>query len=334
MLLEERRRGDVGIVARALDVTERTIRNWMKGPGGRMGRPARSEDERRRAFRLVVRAWKTLGVRRGWRRVAEALAGALPVRLVQECLSRAKALHAVHERRRIEARRVHVEVLFANVLWHQDAAHLGRTAVAEVQGEVVKDAAVKTEILAASVGGVVTADDAVANVEASVAVAGAAPFVISTDNGPAYKSKAYAACLERHKIVHLKNLPHTPQHNARAERAVRDLKEESGLGRGVRLANVEEAAVRVAAACRHLAQRERLAARAVPLTVPYTDDQRDRLYEALCRRVAAAVQCAGTARARRMAEREAIHAVLEEEGLIERTRGGAPMPATKAEINS
>jgi transposase InsO family protein len=315
-------------------VSEKTVRNWLKGRAGRSGRPARSEAERRRAFRLVARTWKGLGVKRGWRPVAKALAGLVPVRLVQECLRAAKRLHGAHERRRIEARRVHVEVLFADVMWHQDAAHLGRTALAEVQGEVLRDAAAKTEILAASVGGVVTAADAVANVEASIAAAGRAPLVVSTDNGPAYKSGLYAACLARHRIVHLRNLPHTPQHNARAERAVRDVKEESGLGRGVRLADVDEAAVRVAAACARLASRARFAATSTPLTVLYTEEQRERFYNAVCRRVEAAVQCAPDRRAARMAEREAIHAALEERGLIKRTRGGAPMPATKAETNS
>jgi transposase InsO family protein len=314
-------------------VSERTIRNWMKGSGGRSGRPARSAEERLRARRLVAKTCSELGWRVGWRTVHDALGDLVPVRLVQECLRVAKPLHEAHERRRIEGRRVHVEVLFANVIWHQDAAHLGRTTAGEVQGEVVKDAAVP-DVLAASVGGVVTAEDAVANVEASIAAAGAAPLVISTDNGPAYKSKKYRRCLRRHKIVHLRNLPHTPQHNARAERAVRELKEESGLGRGVRFANIDEAIVIVAAACRRLASRARIAARPVPLTVRYTDERRDRLYEALCRRIAAAVLCAPNRRAARMAEREAIHAVLEQEGLIKRTRGGAPMPATKAEINS
>jgi len=283
------RRGDVGIVARALDVSEKTIRNWLKGQGGRSGRPARSDAERRRAFRLVVRTWKPLGVKRGWRPVARALAGAVPVRLVQECLREAKRLHGEHERQRIEARRVHVEVLAANVLWHQDAAHLGRTAIEEVQGDVLCDAAVKTEVLVASVGGAVTAADAVANLEASIVATGAAPLAISTDNGPPYKSKKYRRCLRRHRIVHLRNLPHTPQHNARGERTIRDVKEESGLGRGVRLAHRGEAAVRVAAACERLASRARFAARPAPLTVLYTGKQRERFYKAVCRRVATAV---------------------------------------------
>jgi transposase InsO family protein len=315
-------------------VSEKTIRNWLKGRGGRTGRPARGPAERRRAFVLVARTAKKIGFAAGWRTQRRHLGAAVPVRLLQECLREVKRLHTVHERRRIEARRVHVEVHFANVLWHQDAAHLGRTSCDEVQSDVLRDAAVKTEALAASVGGEVTGADAVRNLEAAIAAAGGPPFAISTDNGPPYKSKRYRRCLRRHRIVHLRNLPHTPQHNARGERGIRDVKEESGLGRGVRLADVDEAAVRVAAACRRLASRARFPGTSAPLTVRYTEKQRDRFYKAVRRRVRAAVLRAPNRRAARMAEREAIFRALEEEGLTTRTRGGAPMPATKAEINS
>jgi transposase InsO family protein len=305
----------------------------MKGPGGRTGRPARSAAERLRARRLLAKTCSTIGWSVGWRTVRGALGSLVPVRLLQECLSVAKPLHEAHRRRRIEQRRLHVTVLAANVIWHQDAAHLGRTAEEEVQGEVVKDAAVP-DVLAASVGPAVTAKDAIANVEASIAATGSAPLVISTDNGPAYTSKAYKACLVKHRIVHLRNLPHTPQHNARAERAIRDVKEESGLGRGVHLASVDEAADRVAAACGRLALRAQITAEPAPLPVLYTAEHRDGFYEAVCRRIAGAVQCDSNDRAWRMAEREAIFAELAARGLIERTRGGEPMPATKAEIKS
>jgi transposase InsO family protein len=228
---------------------------------------------------------------------------------------------------------VHVEVLAANVLWHQDATHLGRTAQGEVQGDVVRDAAMP-DVLAASVGGVVAAKDAVANLEAAIAAAGRAPLVQSNDNGGPYRSDEYEACLRRHRIVHLKNLPRTPQHNSRAERVIRDVKDESGLGIGVVLAGEDEAAVRVAAACRRLERRALIAPRELPLTMRYTQEQRDDFYDAVCRRIEEAVRCAPNARARRRAEREAIHAELEERGFIRRTRGGVAMLSSKPEINS
>lgn len=314
-------------------MSERTIHNWLHSPGGRSGRPARSRTQRRRAFRAVVKACKSLGWSAGWRKIHPALEGRVPVRLVQECLREAKRLHRLHERRRIGRRRVHVEVLAQNVLWHEDAAHLARTAGGEVQTDVLRDAAAP-DAICASVGGSVTAADAIANLEAAIEAAGGAPLVHATDNGPPYTSGDFEACLKGHRIVHLKNLPHTPQHNARAERLIRDVKEESGLGSGVRLEDADAASVSVAAACRRLERRAAITRRAVPAPVLYTVEQRERFYEAVRRRIATAVLDAPDARAARMAEREAIHAELEDRGLIRRTRGGVDLLSSKPEINS
>jgi transposase InsO family protein len=307
-------------------VTPRTIRNWLAREGGRCGRPPRGEDERRRAFRSVARTWRGLGRGAGWRPVAAALAGQVPVRLVQESLRAVKRLARRHAARRTERRRVHVEVFAENVLWHQDATHLARVEGDAVQAQVVRDAA-QRDVLAASVGGDVTAHDAAELFEAAVVAAGAPPLVHATDNGPPYVAAAFQACLRRHRVVHLRNLPRTPQHNARCERVIRDVKEDAELG-----SDAADAAV--AAACERLAVRSRLQQRPRREPLRYTADDRELFYEAVCRRVADAVQCTPKARARRMAEREAVHAELEERGLIERTRGGARLVPSKAEINS
>ena len=314
-------------------MSERTIYNWLHSPGGRCGRPATSDTQCRRGFRAVVQASKHLGWSAGWRKIHPALEGRVPVRLVQQCLREAKRLHRLHERKRIGRQRVHVEVLAQNVLWHEDAAHLGRTASGEVQTDVVRDAAALDAIVA-SVGGSVTTADAIANLEAAIEAAGDAPLVHGTDNGPPYTSGDFEDCLKGHRIVHLKNLPHTPQHNARAERLIRDVKEESGLGSGVRFAECRAADVPVAAACRRLERRASITRRDVPAPVRYTAEQRERFYEAVRRRIETAVLDAPDARAERIAEREAIHAELEERGLIRRTRGGTLLVPSKPEINS
>lgn len=66
----------------------------------------------------------------------------------------------------------------------------------------------------------------------------------------------------------------------------------------------------------------------------YTAEERDCFYDAVCRRIERAVLGADTWRARRMAEREAIFAELEERGLIRRTRGGAISPPPKEGVLS
>ena len=109
------------------------------------------------------------------------------------------------------------------------------------------------------------------------------------------------------------------------------MKAASGLGRGIVLDSFEEAQSRVALACERLAELARIRAGAAPLTMPYTHDQRGRFYEAVCRSIAGAVQCARNPRERRMVGREAIFAELDAQGLIRRTRDGAPLAGTKEE---
>ena len=45
-----------------------------------------------------------------------------------------------------------------------------------------------------------------------------------SDNGPENENTEVTAWLEQNQVIHLKNLPHTPQHNASCERSHRDLK--------------------------------------------------------------------------------------------------------------
>ncbi|MCG3133851.1 MAG: hypothetical protein HMLKMBBP_01116 [Planctomycetes bacterium] len=315
-------------------MSERTLRRWRHGQGGPLGRPQTEEDERRRAFRIVVTVCRRFRWHAGWRRVAGELEGELSVRLIQECVRRAKLLHARHEERHLRAHRVHVEVLATNVVWHHDATHLGRMPDGEeVQGDVVRDGAA-SDVLAASVGGTLSSADAIRSLEAAIECAGAAPLVESTDNGAPYTSAEYKACLKRHRIVHMKNLPRTPQHNARAERIIREVKAEAGLAPGVVFTRISEAEACLAAACQQLEARANTS-RSTPLApVRYTPQQRDAFYKAVRRRVRDALLCAEGARARRRAEREAIHAELEERGLIRRTRGGVPSARQKADTLS
>lgn len=315
-------------------MTDRAVRHWPGKAGGRVGRPPYPDDVRRRIFRIVLRLWRRLPERAGWRTVLAAAGGMLPTRLVQEALRTIKRIYAARRARGRSRRRTSVRVLAANVLWHMDATHLGRTEDgAAVQAQAVRDAGSPT-VLVATVGREVTAEEALRALFAAIAAAGAIPLVVATDNGSPYTSEAFTTALRALGVVHLRNVPRTPQHNARAERVFRDWKDDEDLGRGVVLASVEAAAERVVRAC---AAQERVAevlARPLPLTHLYTDAQREHFYEDACRRIEGAVQCTENPRARRLAEREAIHAELEDRGLIQRTRGGAPLAARETEIIS
>jgi transposase InsO family protein len=325
---------DVAEAARIAVVTEHTIRNWMRKAGGRIGRPPYPDDVRWQVFEIVLRLWREMPERAGWRTVLAAAGGMLPTRLVQESLREIKGIYAARHARGRARRRTSVRATAANVLWHMDATHLGRTPDgAEAQAQAVRDAARPT-VLAASVGGVTTAVDAVRLLLAAIEAAGVVPLVLATDNGAPYTSKLFTALLRALRVVHLRNVQHTPQHNARAERVFRDWKQDEDLGRGVVLPDLATAALRVRRAC---AAQERLAevhARPMLLTLRYNPEERACFYKTVRRRVRRAVVGTKSARARRLAEREAIHAVLEELGLIERTRGGAPLAARETEIIS
>ncbi len=210
-----------------------------------------------------------------------------------------------------------------------------------VEAQVVRDAATM-EIPAVSVGPPATAEDAVALVRRAAKERGVLPLVLTTDNGPQYKAARFTRFLEKAGVIHLRTLPHTPQHNPWVERTHRELKEESGLGKGVVLPCAEHARVLLEWArdrLDHLRLRPRLGYRTAAVAGAamgprYNAELRARLVRAVRMRVEAAVQCTEDKRERRRKERAAILAVLEEFELIRVTRGGRPQRPVKPEAVS
>jgi hypothetical protein len=137
-----------------------------------------------------------------------------------------------------------------------------------------------------------------------------------------------------HGVVALRNLPYVAEHNACVERGHRDLKELSGLGKGVVVRGHAAAARALVPAVKELNERRPLASRgwrtpaAVDAETPrwYASVDRRAFYEAACRAMREAVQGCRNDRDRRKAEREAVLRTLEGFAHIERTRGGAPYP--------
>jgi transposase InsO family protein len=334
------RRGERKRLAALFGVSVRTLWNWEHAaPAARRGRPRQDAAVRRRAFRTVARAWCAAGRGAGWRTVCARLGGRVSERLVQESLRVIKQMARSHTARRTRRTRVTTTVHARDAVWHLDATFLGRDgAGGAVEAQVLLDAASR-RTLAAQAGPPAAAEEVVALLERVHAERGTLPLVLATDNGSAYVNDRVAACLAAHRVVHLRNLPHTPQHNGRLERRNGEIKTETGLGRGVELTarpdwrgELEAAVTRLDhhRPRRCLSWRTSAAAEA-DLTPWYNGVSRDRVWEDVCRRVSIAVQETRTRRARRVAEREAIHCVLEEHGLITRTRGGAPLRPEKAE---
>jgi transposase InsO family protein len=174
----------------------------------------------------VAREYRRQGRRRvGWRPIAAALGEEVPVRLVQESLTAIKAASRRRERERRERDRVRVEVHGREVLWSLDATHLDRDEHgAAVQVEVVKDVGTMA-LPGSSVGAPACAGEVATLLGTTAGERGGWPLVLSTDNGPSYTSREISDLLEREKVVHLRSLPPTPQHNGWIEQAIGELKE-------------------------------------------------------------------------------------------------------------
>ena len=315
-------------------VSLRTLRNWQRGPAGTWGRRPRPEPLVEQARADCHRELLDRGYGRWWKTVWKRLGGRYAQALVREVVTDLKEERRARRRLERALSRMGVRALLGDVLWALDETHLGRLEDEDaVLGLVVREVA-STKTLVVSVGAAASAEDLVRALEALRVQRGALPLVISMDNGPAMKSELVALYLAFHGVVVLRNLPYVSQHNACVERGHRDLKELAGLGRGVVLRDHAAAARALVPALVELNERRPVASRGwrTPAAVDaetarwYASVDRRAFYEAACRAIAEAVQGCKSDRERRKAEREAILSVLEDSALIERTRGGAPIP--------
>ena len=318
----------------------RTLANWQESlaaPARPPGHPPHERALRYSVLRRCARAVRTLGPRTGWRTVHE-LFPELPVRLVQEGLRQWKRRQRGIERERREALRTSTYVHYRDVLWAQDATHLGKDASDErVVGELIREVA-STRTIGAAVGRPATGADVVALLQCTADERGGLPLVWMTDNGPAYRSKVVADFLAGHGVMHLRSEPRTPQHNPCAEHGMRELKELSGLDASVRV-TLPDAVDRLRDARWRLDHLRPRASRGWKTAVQYDRVlapwyhavSRRELVDAARRSVQDAVRDLEGARARRRATRQAIWETLVRFGLVTRTRGGRPIPVVEGE---
>jgi len=323
-----------------LDVSPRTVQGWVAHDPSerRPGRPAAGPRERWSALRAVARASREKGQSAGRLVIERALEPRQPRRLIVTSLARWKARWRREEREQLLAHRTSVQVLYRDVLWSQDGTHLGRTEDGAVHAQVSKEGASRGTLRAQARQGANTGADVVSQLEA-LRVARGLPLILGLDNGPENIAAAVEAYLARHQVVALYNVPRTPQHNARAERGIGELKRESGLGKGVRLASVGEAQQQLDMASERLTRRRLRAclgwctAEQADRTLPcwYGVVDRGRFYAAACSAIRQAVLGTKTLVQRRRAERKAILDLAASVGLVRVTRGGVLLAPAKRE---
>lgn len=320
-------------VARHLGHSVRTVQLDLQeqpaGPRRRPGRPGHDARRWRSCLHLTGRLLRSRRWHAGWRDVVDVHKGEITTWEAQQCTRVLKARH--HERVEAARReaRVSIEVLAPDVMWAIDAKHLSRDGRGTVTAEVVLDPCPRRRA-GARVGRPATGKQVVALLEAVRRRRGQAPLVLVHDNAKTYRGREVTAWRRRHGVLSLCSLPHTPQHNAHAERGMRELGEETGLGRGVRGVGVLEAAMAVGEALCRMNSRPRrvLGGRSADDVdalgrVHYTRQEREELARDVRAAQRSAMRNARGARARRRACRNAKLAVLERRGWIRITRGGS-----------
>lgn len=301
----------------------------------RPGRPSFEPEACARVRALVEAERAVQGRDAGWRPILQGVRRVDPKvsrLLVERELEGLKRAQRAAEEREEAQKRKSLEVLARDAVWGEDTTHLGRLEDGtKVEGEVVKDLATR-ETVGLAVGGVPKAQDAMALLQETAEERGGWPLVWMADPGPINRDLDLVEMLRQERVVHLLSRVHTPEDNAATEHQHREIKGEAGLGKGVQLEALSEAAQRAERArCtldegrlratlgwRTAAQAGREAPRADALV------DRETFYRAACEAIEAAVHGLECPRDVAHARREAVFATLERFGLAERHVGPRP----------
>lgn len=334
------RRHLAGELAQAYGTTPRWMRELRRreeaGETPRpVGRPRTCPEARARVRARVAAELDRQGFATGEPAILAALRqedATVSRMLVREELAAEKRERRAKTARILEERRESHDVTARDAVWAQDATHLGRTADGgEVQAEVVTDRGT-TATVAASAGPPATGAEIVEGLNRMAEERGGPPLVRQMDNGATYICREVLAWDETRQVIALRSRPHAPTDNPVAEHKNRDLKEESGLGKGVELGGVADAQERLNAARHTLDHGRRRASRGwrtaaeLDALLPRADAVVDRgeFYRAACAAREQAVRGLTDVEAIRQAEQRTTWETLERFGLARRTVGRRP----------
>lgn len=315
------------MIAQMLQVTPRTIRNWIKNAKlekTKLGRPRYTIKQRKTSLILVARELKKQGYP-GSPAIAKALQKKVPLRLIVEYVKKIKARRRKNFEMEKKIRRIQTQVLVKNAVWTQDGTHIGRLKTKSIESQIVKDrGSLKT--IAVQTGCPANGKNIVTlfnNLKEHRDL----PLVWMTDNGSAYCNDDVRFFLKNEKIIHLKSLPRTPQHNGSSEIGIREIKTCAMLGKGVLLNSEEEGHAKLVKASEKLNERLRMSkgflnANRLDETINSSCNVVDRnKFYCECSEELNQVNKMLGWREKRLAEREVIFRKLEEYGVIKQTRG-------------
>jgi transposase InsO family protein len=309
-----------------LDLESRTLVRWAKAGGPRKrGRLPHAPQEFEQARPQVHAVLEELGYKTGKDTVKDQCPD-LPLRVINPLLRILKGEYNRDQELQRRKNRIHVQVLAKGTMVAQDSTHVGSVRGRKAWAEVAKDAAT-CKSHAFGDGKPLTGAAMLGHLQAMKSRS-ELPLVLATDNGSAYKEATVQNWLAQERVIHLFSLPHTPQHNGRAERCIGEGKALAGLGKGVGLQKAADGVSSLDKAFQTLNQhwprrsKGGFTANQLDQLVPHwcTRTSRDEFYKATQKAVREAT--AGLkGRALRKATREAIFRTLEWFGLILRTRG-------------
>ena len=259
--------------------------------------------------------------------IAIELKGKVPLRLIRKYVSEIKERRRLRRLAEIRLNQVRVEVKTLNAVWSQDGTHLGRKNRKAIESQVIKDRGSK-KIIGILTGLTATGSEIVHGLEILKKERGL-PLVWMTDNGAAYCNKEVKEYVEREKIVHVRSLPRTPQHNGSAEVMMRELKTDCLLGKKTVLDCEREAHARLVSSAIRINKNRRRMSLAFKSSDETDDEMRmsgkklDRalFYDVYCKEMKTLVNVQEM-REKRMREREIVMCLLEKHEMIIRKRSG------------
>ncbi len=146
------------------------------------------------------------------------------------------------------------------------------------------------------------------------------PLVLCTDNGSPFCAISVETFLKENHVVHLKSLPHVPQHNGSGESAVKDLKHVMRAGYTALETCVKLNENRLRPKLNFKTSQE---VENESLKI-YTIDERIKFFTAARSAIDSAVSGTQSAYGKRKAERKAIHDTMENFSLITIITGRHP----------